>query len=526
EIKDCKAPTPYCLTGIITVPMASTGCIDIWAKDLNFGSFDNCTSKDKLKLYFDGIKSKTSIRVCCEDFEKARANDELRIDVRLYVEDEEGNKDYCSTVIIVQDNQNICKNVGSLLTVSGEMKTESGIGTSNTKVDIYNEGLLIDSKITNTDGKYVFNDIIPFTNYLIKPLRNDDPLNGVSTSDIVKIQKHILGKELLNSPFKLIAADVNNSNSITSADIAEIRKLILGVIPNFSKVNSWKFVPSSTRFEDITAPWEYKTDFNVNIKDKSEKVDFVSIKMADVNESASANLSKPISARSTQKLEFVINDAKIEVGESYGIDFKVKDLIRIQGFQFTFNFNNNLLLFESLTAGLISMTEANVGINNLNKGKLTISWNADQILTLDPNTTLFTLNFKALGNSRLRNNLIISSDITTAEYYNEFMDNGSIELYLKGSGQITDASIFELIGGAPNPFKEFIDISLRLPESAPVVITIYDAVGKVHRVIQINGTKGLNIARINKKDLAGSGMYYYHIDAAHNTATGKMVLID
>jgi hypothetical protein len=31
----------------------------------------------------------------------------------MWVEDEEGNKDYCKTVVIVQDNQDICPNTGS-----------------------------------------------------------------------------------------------------------------------------------------------------------------------------------------------------------------------------------------------------------------------------------------------------------------------------------------------------------------------------------------------------------------------------
>ena len=52
EIKDCKAPTPYCLTGVITVPMPASGCVEIWAKDLDHGSYDNCTAKENLKFYF------------------------------------------------------------------------------------------------------------------------------------------------------------------------------------------------------------------------------------------------------------------------------------------------------------------------------------------------------------------------------------------------------------------------------------------------------------------------------------------
>ncbi|MBK7466230.1 MAG: hypothetical protein IPJ43_05080, partial [Saprospiraceae bacterium] len=101
------------MTGLITVPMPSSGCVDIWAKDLDAGSYDNCTPKSRLKFYFDGDTSRKSRRVCCEDFRRAGANDELIIDVQVWGEDEEGNKDYCSTVIIVQDNLNICPNSGT-----------------------------------------------------------------------------------------------------------------------------------------------------------------------------------------------------------------------------------------------------------------------------------------------------------------------------------------------------------------------------------------------------------------------------
>jgi hypothetical protein len=39
--------------------------------------------------------------------------------------------------------------------------------------------------------------------------------------DLVLISKHILGLEPLNSPYKMIAADANKSNSITTFDIVE-----------------------------------------------------------------------------------------------------------------------------------------------------------------------------------------------------------------------------------------------------------------------------------------------------------------
>ncbi len=59
--------------------------------------------------------------------------------------------------------------------------------------------------------------------------RNDAYRNGVSTLDLVRIQKHLLGIEPLTSPYDLIAADANNSQSVSAIDLVELRKLILGI---------------------------------------------------------------------------------------------------------------------------------------------------------------------------------------------------------------------------------------------------------------------------------------------------------
>ena len=40
-------------------------------------------------------------------------------------------------------------------------------------------------------------------------------MNGVSTLDLVLIQKHILGSRSIETPYKMIAADIDNNNDIT-----------------------------------------------------------------------------------------------------------------------------------------------------------------------------------------------------------------------------------------------------------------------------------------------------------------------
>ena len=60
------------------------------------------------------------------------------------------------------------------------------------------------------------------------PKKNIGYDNGVSTLDLVKIQKHILGKSPLESEMREVAADVNNDGKVSALDLLDIRKLILG----------------------------------------------------------------------------------------------------------------------------------------------------------------------------------------------------------------------------------------------------------------------------------------------------------
>jgi hypothetical protein len=93
------------------------------------------------------------------------------------------------------------------------------------------------------------------TDITITPHLDENPLNGVTTFDLVLITKHILGIQLLDSPYKMIAADVNNSSTITTADMIQLRKLILGIYDDFPNNTSWRFVDADYVFPDPTNPW-------------------------------------------------------------------------------------------------------------------------------------------------------------------------------------------------------------------------------------------------------------------------------
>lgn len=107
--------------------------------------------------------------------------------------------------------------------------------------------------------------------------RATDFLNGVSTLDMVMIQRHILAVEKITNTAYLIAADVNRDNRISTADLVNLRRIILGFeIP--SSFTAWILRPSS----DLLSSSYLITNLQVDITD----LDFKPIKVGDVNGSA------------------------------------------------------------------------------------------------------------------------------------------------------------------------------------------------------------------------------------------------
>ncbi|MBK8955134.1 MAG: T9SS type A sorting domain-containing protein [Saprospiraceae bacterium] len=528
EVTDCKAPTPYCHVGAITTIMPTSGCITIWAKDLDAGSFDNCTPAGDLRIYFGDFDS-DSLTICCDDFVSNRIDDELIIPVIICVEDQEGNKDCCETTIIILDSKDTCPNGGSFGRITGELMTLNNEGTENVEVELLDSRIMMKQMKTVNDGKYLFGDL-PVglaKEYVVKPARTDDPLNGVSTADIVKIQRHILGIESLNSSYKLIAADVNESKTITAADVSEIRKLILGVINEFGKTESWTFVPSEYVFPDPAQPWNAPREVTVPLPTPVKVTqDFIAIKMGDVTNNARGHHVQGSTTRFNGKLNLEIENNSTVAGELYRVEFKSSNFTNISGYQFTLRFDGQALSFEGVEAGVLNVDESNFGTNRINEGILTTSWNNKVAQSADADVTLFTVVFRASGQTNIGSLLAITSDVTSAEAYDASLNIRDVNLGVRTERGVVESGVFELYQNSPNPFVKETVISYRLPEAGAVKLTIYDVTGKVLRVYETQGAKGLNTMKVQKSDLNTGGVLYYQLDALNHTATKRMVIIE
>ena len=173
-----------------------------------------------------------------------------------------------------------------MLTLSGQVLDvhDDPIG----EVQIKNSGVVVDSVLSDNNGIYSFNAVSPNGDFTLSAdyLGESSIEDNVTTFDMVLITRHILGQELLASPYLWIAADVNDSGTISTLDLVAIRKVILQIEQQFPNGKQWKFVDRSYVFQSGLNPLleGYPEVININNLDEDQtNLDFVAIRMGDVN---------------------------------------------------------------------------------------------------------------------------------------------------------------------------------------------------------------------------------------------------
>jgi hypothetical protein len=431
----------------------------------------------------------------------------------LGIEWGERNKDYCTTFIVIDDNEGVCGDGAG-----GLVETEEDETVELVTVNLTNPvtGQVMASYTTTEDG--VFHFVNPLTGYEISSVRNDNHKNGVSTLDLVKIQKHLLGIQLLDSPYKLIAADANNSESVSALDLVEIRKLILGLYTEFPKNQSWRFVNSSFEFADASHPWPF--DEIVGVQGLTMGHDFIAVKVGDVNGNVVANATDIQTRNAKGILELTTEVQSVVAGQTVTVPVSARNFAQILGYQFTMNTAG--LELTGVEAGVLDMSSDNIGVH---PGAITVSWN--KVAPVNASDVLFTLTFTATQSGELSEMLSISNDakLTEAEAYNGSEEILDVALSFNKAGVVAGQE-YALFQNEPNPFEGSTVIAFTLPTAMDATLTVFDVTGKVVRTIEGSYAQGYNEIKVNRKDLAAAGVLYYRLDASDFTATKKMVVID
>jgi hypothetical protein len=176
--------------------------------------------------------------------------------------------------------------------IAGVVYTETNTPVPNAHVLIIGDNGFSVSTVSDAQGNYSFSGLAIGKNYILDLTKSGSIINGLTTFDLLQVQKHILNKESLKSPFKMLAADVNNSGSISTSDLILIKRALLGILTSFEKVPIWQFVPFENGFIDLANPLlglNLSAFSILNLKGQVLDKDFIGIKSGDINNSSSVN---------------------------------------------------------------------------------------------------------------------------------------------------------------------------------------------------------------------------------------------
>ncbi len=497
-VKDCKAPTPYCFSSITTVLMPTTGQVTIWAEDFDFDSYDNCTDVSDLQFSFSQDVNETSWTIDCEDIENGAIE---WLPLTMYVTDGDGNQDFCQVEIVIQDNDDTCIDQDPDGIIKGNLRTTSGDRVNGVEVEYKDlQSVYVGTTMTNEAGKYTSNATFDNVPYFVTPRKMDELTNGVTSLDLVLIQRHVLGFAEFEDPYQIIASDMNATNSVSSADIVMLRKVVLGIISELPNNNMpWRFVSEDWIFMDTLSPWGY--DQNIYLEplvDTIQQVNFTAVKLGDVN-----NSFEPFFAEGSVEVR---NMESYSLNTDYDINDDILSLHLSASEDVLSDASQMTLEFDARGLAPIQVKDYDGNIldedlYHIENGSLTLVNSHVIPFELKSDAIMYTIDFEVVENTEY-------FDFSLSQnYLNVVYENGqAYEIELNQNISLNNADIksaenFYLLS---NPSSQCIVIK-ETPSLSELEITVVDATG---RKVYSDTKLVSSIVEIPESSFSEVGLYY------------------
>jgi len=285
------------------------------------------------------------------------------------------------------------------------------------------------------------------------PAKNDNPLNGVSTFDLVLINRQILGLEPFELPWQFVAADVNLSNSVSTIDIVELRKLILGIYDTLPQVPSWVFSPPMDTLYPQQCP------------------QFSAIKKGDVNGSADHKSLHAPNNRDAQIWPVSLENSDLTAGQTHTLRLYTRKPGQWTGFQAAFRFDADAV--QILDVRSFALPGLNESARHISGDRLTISWIApDEPVQVPDGADFVEIDVLALRSGTPASVLFLEETLLPAEVYDADGRTHPMDLRFD-AGSVVGAVL------APNPARGRFFISLKNETPRPELLQMLDVQGRV-----------------------------------------------
>jgi hypothetical protein len=373
--------------------------------------------------------------------------------------------------------------------------------------------------------------VMPDAQVYIYPDKADDARNGLSVLDLVVITRHLHGKEPLLPPFAFFAADANMSGSVTSFDVMELRKLLMGTYTELPNSPEWAFFPEYVQFTDPDKPFQidpasYSLSAAQFLAYDKDTLHIVALKKGDLDGDANLSGGAYQAPVGEDSLSVILPDMVLESGQEVSIPVGLEVPAQaINGVQLRLNFNMADLQVTSILEG-DGTSPDNFGIHS--DGLAAVIEQADSIAVVG-DAPLFT--FKARWNAPTAANL---KDVMT------LAQTGLPPLavrYASGTRRIyrlypqfrptvavysPSANTLKATLATPNPFTDKALVKIELDAAALVLLEVFDLDGRQRwRSEQMLGA-GTQHLEIPAEAVAPGGVGLYRVQTGRGVATGRV----
>jgi hypothetical protein len=323
----------------------------------------------------------------------------------------------------------------------------------------------------------------------------------------------------------MIAADENQNGSITTSDVVQLRKLILGIYTTMPDQNSWRFVDKSFTFTYSNNPF-----FDIFPESRSEclssktALDFVAIKIGDVNGSAIANRPAPRPA-----VTIGWDRQNLKAGQTYTIPIVYNGNEVLDAIQLGIKFDTQKLSFIAPSQGNLSFSLDNFGLTHSDNGEIRTLWFpfTGESGKIWPGEVLFNLTFKVLNdlleseplislNNNILDNIAWRSDGTEFTVSTKQGSNNFKQPQFK-QGSALNVNLW------PNPSSGSITLTLEVSEQSTFDLNLYGPMGDLVLTKKLSLEKGVQDIPISELSEAPSGLYFWNIQGDGKVAQGRLV---
>lgn len=278
------------------------------------------------------------------------------------------------------------------------------------------------------DGTYL-HTVAACGSYTVTPAKSTEatPSTGVTMLDASLVRLHVLGVTALDSPFKLLAADVNGSHTITTVDIRLLKQLVLDLRSTLP-AGLWRFVSTDYSFPSPTAPWNPEAVRSyTGLEASMSGQDFTAVKLGDVNASwgggGGAGLMNTggrggvglMDTESAPGLQ--IGSVKAPLKGTIEIPITARNLRRLTSAQFTLQWDPKVLRF--IDAGQCRLPGGgpeDFGTARTGQGLLSFGWDDPTARGVNVNEDqIFLVRFKVIGRAGASTKVSITNYPTLKE---------------------------------------------------------------------------------------------------------------